>query len=374
MENKNEKINIITLHRIVNYGSVLQAYSTQYILGKLGYNAELIDYYPERMHFLGMLKRIKNKNEKLRKSLLLRTIARILIIPSYLKRFYIFKKFVKEKLNTTKLTYYSEEEIQQNIPQADIYCTGSDQVWNASWNEKIDKVFFLDFVEKNKKCISYSASFGKKEIEEWEKEETKKLLEKYSYLSTREKSGVDIIEDLGINNSVQVLDPTLLLNKEEWKILISKKYENRKYIFMYNINRDKKLDNYAKKLSKIKNLKLIYVSYNFHEMFKYGKLKCNPKVEDFLSLLANAEYVLTDSFHCTAYSLNLNKNLLVSYPKKFSTRLESIVNLTEVQNKVITDYNDFSIADRKIDFNNVNKKLEEERNKSIEYLKKALKK
>lgn len=368
------KIEVITLQRVPNYGSVLQAYATQKIIEKLGYEVELVNYFPNRMHMYAMLKRLKTKNEKLRKSLLLRTIARIVIIPSYLKRFYVFKNFVKKHIKMTPNEYRNNEELKKNIPIADIYCTGSDQVWNSNWNEGIDYALFLDFVPKGKKCIAYSASFGKSGLEEWEKEETKTLLQKYYHIAMREKSGVEILKDLGIEKGIQVLDPTLLLTKQEWKELISKKYENKKYIFMYNINRNKKLDQYAKKFAKSKGLPLIYVSYNYHEMFKHGKLKCNPKVEDFLSLIANAEYVLTDSFHCTAYSINFNKNFLVAYPEKFSTRLASIVELTGTTNRVIDNYDDLSICERKIDFDYANKILKQEREKSIQYLKDAIEK
>ena len=369
-----KKIDVITLHRTVNYGSVLQAYATQYILEKLGYTVEFIDYYPERLHMLGMLKRIKNKSKHFKKNIILRNIARIIILPSYLKRFYVFKKFVRKNLHLTDKTYKTEDDIEKDIPKADVYCTGSDQVWNVGWNEKIDYPFFLKFVPEGKKRIAYSASFGKSSLEDWEKLETKKLLQKYSDIAMREKSGVKILEDLNIGNGVHVLDPTLLLNKQDWKKIISDKYKNKKYIFMYNINHNKKLDEYAVKLAKSKKLPLIYVSYNYHDCFKKGHLKCNTKVEHFLSLIANAEYVLTDSFHCTAYSINFNKQLLVAYPEKFSTRLASIVELTGMTNRVIDDYNDLEICNRKIDFDYANKILEEERKKSIDYLIKAIEK
>lgn len=367
-----KKVEVITLHRTVNYGSVLQAYATQYVLEKLGYQVEFIDYYPERLHMLGMLKRIKNKSERLSKSLFLRTIARMLILPSYIKRFAVFKRFVKKKLKMTDITYLTEEQIEKNMPFADVYCTGSDQVWNVGWNEKFDSPFYLRFVPKDKKRIAYSASFGKAKLEDWEKNDTKVCLEKYDFIAMREKSGVEIVNNLGIKNAVQVLDPTLLLTKEEWTSLISDRYANREYILMYNINHNRKLHEYAKKLSKLKNLPLIYISYNFHDGFNYGHLKCNIKVEDFLSLIAHAKYVLTDSFHCTAYSINFNKDLLVAYPEKFSTRLVSIVELTGLTNRVIDDYEDLSICERKIDFQYASKILEEEREKSIRYLKMAL--
>ena len=366
---KKKKIEVITLHRIVNYGSVLQAYATQYIMEKIGFNVEFVDYYPERMHILGMLKRIKGKNEKLKKSFLLRTLARIIIFPSYLKRFYVFKKFIKEKLNLSKTVYKTKEQLEKDIPQADFYCTGSDQVWNTGWNEKIDEPFFLNFAPKDKICFSYASSFGKSQLEEWEKKKTKELLGKYKYLAMREKSGVQILNDLGIKEGINVLDPTLLLTKDDWNSLISDKYKNKKYIFMYNINRNAKLDEYAKKLSKKKKIPVITVSYQFHDFFKFGKVKVNPKVQDFLSLIANAEYVLTDSFHCTAFSINFNKNVLIAYPEKFSTRLASIVEITGLTNRVIDDYDDISICERNINFDYANEQLKKERDKSIQYIK-----
>lgn len=366
---KKKKIDVITLHRIVNYGSVLQAYATQYILQKLGCNVEFIDYYPERMHMVGMLKRIKNKSNILKKNILVRMIARIIILPSYIKRFWVFKIFINKHLKMTQKTYHNEEELEKDIPYADFYCTGSDQVWNSGWNEKIDEPFFLSFVPKNKTCFSYAASFGKSKLDDWEKFRTKELLGKYKHLAMRESSGVQILNNLGIKDGINVLDPTLLLTRDDWNSLISDKYKNKKYIFMYNINRNKKLDEYAKKLSKQKNLPVITVSYNFHDCFKFGKVKVNPKVEDFLSLIDNAKYILTDSFHCTAFSINFNKNLLISYPEKYSTRLASIVEIAGVTNRVINDYNDLTICERKIDFNYVNKQLEKERDKSIRYIK-----
>lgn len=367
-----KKIGVITLHRTVNYGSVLQAYATQYVLEELGYEVEIIDYYPERLHMKGMLKRIKNKNEKLKKSVLLRTAARIIIFPSYIKRFWIFKRFVKKHLKLSEKTYLTEQELEKEVPSADLYCTGSDQVWNVGWNEKIDEAFFLKFTPNSKKRIAYSASFGKSTLEEWEKEKTKELLDRYSHIAMREKSGVEILKELGIKDGIQVLDPTLLLTKADWEKLISKKYENERYIFMYNINHSSELTKYAIELAKKKDLKLKTVGYNYHECVRTKGAKCNIKVEEFLSLIANAEYVLTDSFHCIAYSINFNKNVLVEYPHKFSTRLASIVELTGLGNRVINDYKDFSICEREIDYDYANNILEEERKKSIEYLKKAI--
>ena len=290
--------------------------------------------------------------------MIFRTIARCIMFPSYILRFNRFKKFIKEKLNLSPVTYYTEQEIIENPPVADFYCTGSDQVWNSGWNEKIDGPFFLNFDTKNKKCFSYAASFGKSNLEDWEKNETKKLLEKYSNISMREKSGVDILENLGIKNSINVLDPTLLLNKEEWSKLASDKYKGKNYIFVYNLNRNKKIDKYVEKLAREKRLKIYYVSYALHEFYKKGEMKCNVSVEDFLSLIKYATYVVTDSFHATAFSINFNTDFMIVFPEKYSTRVKSILKITKLESRIVDDFNNINLANKKINFENANKILE----------------
>ena len=369
-----KKVELITLHRIVNYGSVLQAYATQQVLKKLNYNVEFIDYYPPRMHLIGMLKRIRNKNIKFEKNFFLRNIARIIIFPSYIIRFKTFKKFVKQNLITSSKIYYSYDQLASDYPKADIYCTGSDQVWNSGWNEKVDKTFFLGFLNSNEKRIAYAASFGKKELDESEKKATKELLKKYLCISTREKSGIKILEDLNILNAINVLDPTLLLNGKDWSQIASTKFDGKKYIFVYNLNRNKKIDIYAKNLSKATGLKIKYISYQLHEFYKHGRMYCNSSIELFLSLIKNATYVITDSFHATAFSLNFNKEFIIVYPEKYSTRLQSILELTGLENRVAKNEQDLKIVDSKIDYEKVNTILNKERKKSVNWLSNALEK
>ena len=368
-----KKVGLITLHRVVNYGSVLQTYALQEKIKNMGYECKVIDYYPERFTPLGMLKRIKNKGERFRKSFLIRNAARAIIIPSYIIRFNMFFSFLDKYINLSPKVYKSEEEINKEKFNYDIYCTGSDQVWNCGWNEKFDSPYYLSFAPNNKRKISYAASFGKSKLDKNEIEETKKMLLRYDSISLREKSGVEIVENLGIKNSVNVLDPTLLLNGDDWRKISSSKYKNDKYILVYNLNRNKKIDNYARNLSKKTGLKVRFLSYQLHEFYKSGKISCNPKVEDFLSLIDNAEYVITDSFHATAFSLNFNTPFIIVYPGKYSTRLQSILEIVGLTNRVAKDENDMDIIRNKIDFDLVNKKISEERAKSNNWLESALK-
>lgn len=371
-EKNNKKVGIITLHRVVNYGSVLQTYALQEVIKDLGYEVEIIDYFPERLTMIGMLKRIKNKGEKFKKSLIIRNIARLIILPSYIMRFNMFFSFLKKYIKMTDKMYTSPQELRNEQFDFDIYCTGSDQVWNCGWNEKFDYPYYLDFAPDSNKKIAYAASFGKSQLNTDEIAETKKYLSKYDSISLRELSGVKIVEDLGIKNSINVLDPTLLLNGNEWRKISSNKYKNENYILVYNLNRNKKIDNYAKNLSKKTGLKVKFLSYQLHEFYKKGKIYCNPDVEDFLALIDNAKYVITDSFHATAFSINFNTQFIIVYPGKYSTRLQSILKILDLENRVAKNEEDISVVENNIDFNNVNRIMIEQREKSTKWLKNAL--
>jgi hypothetical protein len=372
MMKASKKVGIITQHRVVNYGSVLQTFALQEKIKQLGYDSEVIDYYPERFTPLGMLKRIKDKGEKYKKSLLMRSIARIVICPSYLIRFKMFYKFLNSHIIMTAKTYRTADELKKEKFGYDIYCTGSDQVWNYGWNERIEYPYFLDFAPDDKQKISYAASFGKSKLDDNEIDETLKLLKRYNAISLRELTGVKIVEKLGIKNSVNVLDPTLLLTGNEWRKLSSGKYKDDRYILIYNLNRNPIIDNYAKKLSKITSLKVRYLSYQLHEFYKYGKMYCNAKMEDFLALIDGAEYVITDSFHAAAFSLNFNKEFIIVYPGKYSTRLQSILEILGLTERVAKDEYDMEIFKNKIDYKRVNELFEIERRKSISWLMSAL--
>lgn len=367
-----KKVGIITQHRVVNYGSVLQTYALQKKIEELGYDCEVIDYYPERFTPFGMLKRIKKKGEKFRKSLVVRTAARIIIIPSYIMRFRMFFNFLDKRIGMTAKTYRSEEELEAENFKYDIFCTGSDQVWNYGWNEKIEYPYFLAFAPESARKISYAASFGKSELDSVEINETTRLLKRYAAISLRELSGVKIVESLGIKNSVNVLDPTLLLTGKEWREVSSGKYHKDKYILVYNLNRNPKIDLYANELSNQMGLEVRYLSYQLHEFYKKGKMFCNPRVEDFLALIDGAQYVITDSFHATAFSLNFNKEFVIVYPGKYSTRLQSILEILRLTDRVAKNEKDISIVNSKIDYDRVNKKLEAERIKSLNWLAFAL--
>lgn len=366
------KIDIITLHRVRNYGSSLQTLATQTLFENYGVNVEFIDYYPKRYHTIELLKRLKNKNEKLKNNIFLLFGAQVIMSISYLRKKIVFDSFLKKYIFLTKKCYSSEAEIIKYYPQADAYCTGSDQVWNSLWNEGIDKPFYLSFVKKNAFCFSFASSFGNSNLLNEEKETVKKLLKRYSYISVREKDGINILNDMRISNVFQVLDPTLMFDSKYWIKFVKKNKKYKKYVLTYNLHHDKKLDDYAYKLAKSKGLKLINLSCNLHDILKKGKLSWCPRIEAFLTLISNSEFVITDSFHATVFSLIFHRKFVSIYPKEASSRIESILKLVSLENRGTRNY-DLSIANNDIDYELVDKILIDERNKTNEYIKLVLK-
>lgn len=366
------KISLITLHFIKNYGSVLQTYATQEYLKKMGHEVEVVDYWQERFLDKNIIKGSLQFSETWSKSRLKRLVYTMIKLPSMPKIKKVFNTFLKEHINLTPKRYYNLAMLKKEVPKADIYMTGSDQVWNSCKNPAVNRMYFLDYAPKGKKRIAFAASFGRPELEDWEKEETIELLQKYDSISVREKSGEILLKKLGFSNVETVLDPTLMLNKEDWSKIASKRLIKEKYLLMYILNESKQVDKYVKKVAKRKGLKVITLAYEYHDMIKYGKTMVCPKIEEFLSLIKYADLVVTDSFHATAFSINFNTNFVSIYPKRTGTRIQSILQLTGLENRHIDDLDNLEIVDENINFTEANQKLDEERKHTREFLEKSI--
>lgn len=371
------KASVITLHTVDNYGSVMQTYATQQILKKCGYDVEFVDYWrrdnlpksrAERMlegSTLQKLKPLWGINNFTRK-------ATVSILKSVLeKQRSPMWRFLEEKVQLTKVRYYSYEELEANPPVADVYITGSDQVWNSIWNQGIDRSYFLDFAPAGKPRIAFSASIGREQLDTEEIPETKRLLEKYSAISVREQSAVELLASMDIESTL-VLDPTLMLEAEEWRKLATKQKREKPYILIYQLNPNPQMDQYAGQLAQKGGWDVIRIGFGRSDRRKGGKCVMLPSVEEFLGLFCDAACVLTDSFHATAFSLNLGTNFISVLPGRFGTRIESITKLTRTENRILTSYDDLAVVDRSIDEKNVQSIFTVERKKGFDFLKKAI--
>lgn len=364
------KVANITLHAINNYGSVFQTLATEKIFESLGCEVETIDYIRETAQLDSCWKilRYGGPGWKIKmKQLILHFIPK-----SESKRKEVLDAFREKYLHLTAVKYRSDQDLLGNVPQADIYCTGSDQTWNTEIQHGVPRAFFLAFAPEGKKRIAFSASFGISKLPERDKAEAKELLSKYSAISVREASGKKILDDLGFTDSVQVLDPTLVANPEMWYSLASPRIKEQDYILVYQLNSNDAFVKYVNEFVSRKGLHVVHVRLRKEPINNCTFMPdCCP--EDLLSLFKYSSYVITDSFHATVFGLLFHCNFMVIYPSKFPTRLESILKLTGLQSRHVSDFSCFNYADTPIDYPKVDAILEIERQKSMDFLKKAIK-
>lgn len=363
------KIDIVTLHRAQNYGSVLQTFALQKQIEELGHQASILDYYPERYTNKGLLKRLKNKSRRFKNPLVL-LIAKLLIYPSYLRKGIQFNKFM-HYLNLEKPSFATNEEGMGRFTDADAYCAGSDQIWNSHWNEGVEKALFLDFVPKGKLCFSYAASIGLSNIPANEIDETKLLLDKFEFLSLREDKGVELVKELGRTDAVQCLDPTLLMSTEEWSQYADDSYKGKEYVLTYNLHHDPEIDKCAKAIASKYHLQIRNISYNWHDIVRHGHLDWCPTVEGFLGLIKNAKYVVADSFHATAFSIIFEKPFVVITPEVASSRLSSLLKMLGLDDHNINKFTSVKVIEQPIDYIRVKSIIATKQRESISFLNKV---
>ena len=223
-----KKVAIITYHKVYNCGSSLQAYATLQTFLKLGMDATIINYIPERFKGYGSFRQTFAEKKFFSNSLK----ALVMTLLSYRSR----KKQKEQFDKFDKYLHLGNEIYDEELSlmhEYDIYFTGSDQVWNDYFGG-FEKAYFLDFVKQGKPCYAYSASFGKSQFSFDEKNKLRQLLSKYSKISVRENTGKQILEEIGIK-SVQLLDPIYVLSREEWSRIAESPIEG-KYILRYQIS------------------------------------------------------------------------------------------------------------------------------------------
>lgn len=364
-------IKVITRHSPSNYGSLLQSIATVHVIERLGHQCEIIDYQRKDERGLkGVLTQLNCKGSYGNPLKRLAYIAIRYPIEKYAQ--VKFDRMRKCYLKMTKRCSFHKDLAKLS---ADAFMTGSDQVWGPMMNGYYDSAYFLQFVGKGSRKLAYAASFGKTKFDESTVVAYKKMLSEYDKIAVREKSAVSLLEEWGLNNCLgQVLDPTLLLDMSQWTNLLIKKndfdkYKDLKYILVYQIHNDPKLSGYAKRLAKHTGMELLRVNPMLHQALRGGKFICSPDLSEFLSLVANASCIVTDSFHGTCFSINFGKQFIEILPNNATgTRNQSILELTGLSDRILCDFNDYSLVDKVIDYGKVNELLEVERRKSLEVI------
>ena len=365
-------IKVITRHAPSNYGSLLQSIATIKVIEGIGHDCEIIDYQrPDERGLAGVLTQLRQKQGYGN------PIKRM----AYIALRYPIEKYAQVKFDAMRKKYLkmtercsTHEELE--LLNADAFVTGSDQVWGPMMNGVYDSAYFLQFVNNGAKKLAYAASFGKTKFDERTIAAYRSMLAEYDKIAVRENSAVELLDSWGLHNCIgQVLDPTLLLDRNEWKKLLVKdddtrKYVGKKYILVYQIHNDPKLSDYAKRLSSHTGMELLRVNPMFHQSRRGGKFICCPDLGEFLALIDNATCIVTDSFHGTCFAINFGKQFIEILPNNSTgTRNQSILELTGLSSRILKDFNDYSLIGERIDYAKVWQKLDEEREKSVEILK-----
>ncbi len=353
------KVSVITLHTVPNYGSVLQALATQKLFESHGFDVEIINYVRSDMTYKNLYNHWGGNN----------LIKRLIIHPTIKKWKSVFGDFCKEKLNLSKDKYIEHKDFEAHPINADLYCTGSDQVWNSIWNKGVLGEFYLDFAPEGSYKFAFSASIGKNNISPEEVEATKAYIDDYRMISMRENSSVDLVKSkYNFPNICNIIDPTLGIDRKEWRKIMKPVKIDGEYILIYNLNRSKSFDNYAKRLSEKTGMKLVRLCTRYDQFYRVGKSILIPEIKEFIGLINNARYVLTDSFHATAFSLNMGTEPICVLPAEFGNRVKDFLTLMNCEERLISDFNDFSVLSENVDFNQVDKVLESERKKMHDYI------
>jgi hypothetical protein len=352
----------ITCHRPLNYGAVLQSYALNTKLIELGIDAKVIDYNPSYY-------------TKSNKSFVIKIARQLFRLPDWVYGKFKFGNFIIKHIPLSDRKYNNISQLYSDVPIADIYFAGSDQIWNCEeLLNGLDDSFFLAFAPEKAKKISYAASLAMPNIPESQINRYKKLIGDFHAVSIREKDGVEIVKNIGIEKAVNVLDPVFLLDSFSWdKLVIGSKFEpNEKYILVYGFKRQKNLYKYARKLSKNLGLKVYAINTNIEDYFlDVDKYFWNSSPETFVKLIKNAESVVTNSFHGLSFSIIYNKPFhFFTRPGKANSRMMNLLSDLNLSERIIQTE---SLISNEVDFSDANKFIDSKREFSIEFINQNIK-
>ena len=365
-------IGIITYHRVRNYGSVLQAYALQKYLQNCGHDVQIISYFPDfhstKREFLGTPEG----------SIVKKAIYVIFSFPIRLKVYNVYKRFRNSYLQLTDTQYRTVSDFHTYPLNMDAYITGSDQVWNSRYNfcgPENGYPYYLDFTKDEEKRISYAASFGEESLQPENNPVVCELIRRYDSLSVREQSGIRKIESMGRNDAVHVLDPTFLLNKDDWSKLTGAAPVRGRYLLIYEPQRQnaEKFEYWARKIASSKGLKIVKIHKEYLKP-RWVDNALYPSVNDFLSLFAHADFILTNSFHGIAFALNFNKQFACISANSANNRIDEALTAFDLRWRMLgSDQQLLKVLESDIDYSIVNNKIAERIAESKQFLDLALK-
>lgn len=372
------KIGTLTLHRSQNYGGVLQAFALQRALKNLGFKSEVIDYwYPGSNETLyggkfSSCSNLKNKASFVLDHLLSGCYG---VNKDKHERLERSADFIENYIPRSKQHYSCYKDLKDKGSKYDVYIVGSDQVWNPNFKSS-DQAFRLEFAPEGSKKISYAASFGTASLNQEQAIVYGDALKNFDHLSVRENDGAKIVNEIANKKATVVLDPTLLLLREEWEKIAAPVQTGGNYILSYFLGTPGNAKILLRELKKRTGLPVFKIGHHVSDFFdRQTSYIRNAGPLEFLGLFANASHVVTNSFHGTIFSIIFNKNfhIVVNTNKSritMGTRLYSLTKNLNLEERIW--HSDLFLNDESIKYEEIGSLLSAARDKSFSFLRGAL--
>ena len=360
------KIGIITFHRAHNYGAVLQCYALSHILKSLGAHVDIIDYYPsyfkEEYAFFPK-KKFLSFSLKSKISFFIKFL--LTIVPRY-RRYKGFNQFIK-RLPLSSVIYDQDSKFPELY---DCIFWGSDQVWNPLLTCGEDRFFAGNFTKGNTRFIAYAASTSPRLLNMKYREYFCDIISRFDNISTREVGFCQYLNNLQKGCALNVLDPVLLLKKSAWEQL-SKRTSLKDYLLIYTVPQNRKIYQIATKIARKKNLRIIEIRPSVILSFRQNLLQ-DSSPNEFLGLFLNSSFVVTTSFHGTAFSVKFQKNFItLKMNSDIDARASNLLTSLDLTDRLVDDYDD-NVIDNNINYAVVDQKLNILINDSFNYIRNSL--
>lgn len=356
------KVGLLTFHSAHNYGAILQAYATQEVVKKLGHKIEVIDYRPPYLIQQYVLPRIEKRAFKIKIKLL---IEGLICLPWRMIRRRGFLRFMQTRLHLTRETY---EKNEINIDETfDTYIIGSDQVWNIKLTRGFDPVYWGQFrANRESRKITYAASMSNYSLSNKELTIMGKFLHDFHSISVREEALSKFLNDSFGISAETVLDPVFLLEANDWKKISKNPRIHQKYILVYTISLREEVLRIARAAAKEFNARIIELGMGV-DKFVFSNNYQTTSPEEYLGLFEHAEYIITSSFHGTAFSILFNRPFYsIAHNNDKDSRQKTILGKLGLLERFIPK--DANPIFDSFDYSPINEKLIHIRDKSITFL------
>jgi hypothetical protein len=363
------KIGILTFHRAHNYGALLQAYALQTFLKNLGHEVNLIDYWPE--YHRSDYKLIPNFKSRSFSGKIKAVLYFLIGFFKILKRSRGYEQFIVKQFNLSCNPRF-KTDIEIKYLEYDAVVYGSDQIWrysNYDTFEGFSDVYFGAYPKNVKKKVAYAASMGVINSSKIEESYLKSVLHNFNSISVRENNLKSVIEKILGHPVPLVLDPVFLLNRNQWLNLnaASNILPKEKYIFFYHLTFSKDAINFTNSLKAYYGFRIIEIRGRVAPLLFGNRYAQTASPSDFISLIQNAEIVVSTSFHGVAFSLLFEKQFYALGMNNNSNRVQTLLGELGVSRRYLKKSESFDLNE-KIDYGIINKSISLLKDKSQKYL------